>query len=351
LIDDKVKKIQAQIEAMAEEDKFSGAVLIAKDDKVVLEQAYGLAEKRFKTPNTIDTIFNVGSLNKLITKVAILQLVQKGLLELDDLVGKHIPDFKDEITSKVRIRHLISFTSGMGDYFNEKFQQSIGYLRKLDDFIKLFIEDSLLFEPGEGNQYSNAGYVVLGKIIEAVSGQDYYDYVKEHIYLPAGMNNSDHYELDIPVPNLATGYTKEMPDGSIHPTKRRSNYFIIGTRGSSAGGGHSTVQDWLKFDLALANNKILDEKHSRMVLLPLDANPDKKPSVIGLAGGAPGLSALYLKFFKLGYTIIVFSNYDPDDVEPIAEGVRDIIVGEAERGPVHKIRDDESETKQECCGN
>jgi CubicO group peptidase (beta-lactamase class C family) len=239
----------------------------------------------------------------------------------------------------------------MGDYFNEKFQQSIGKLRKLDDFVQLFIEEPLLFEPGEKMEYSNAGYVVLGKIIEAVSGQEYYDYVRENIYLPAGMENSNHYELDMPIPNLATGYTKEMPDGSVNSTDRRNNFYIIGTRGSSAGGGHSTVRDWLRFDLALAQHKLLDEKHSNMALLPLDADPNAKPSAIGLAGGAPGLSALYLRFFKAGYTIIVFSNYDPDDVEPIANGVRDIIVGETENGRVHKIREEESENEEKCCGN
>ncbi len=343
MTESKVLELEKLVDEMVKEDKFSGSVLVAKENEVIFEKAYGLACKRFNVPNTMNTIFNVGSLNKLITKIAILQLKQKGLLELDDFVGKHLPDFKEEIASKVRISHLISFTSGMGDYFNEKFKKSIGQLRKLDDFVKLFIEDPLQFKPGEGNAYSNAGYVVLGKIIESVSGQDYYDYVRENIYTPAGMSNSDHYELDMPIPNLATGYTREMPDGTKHSTERRNNYFRIGTRGSSAGGGHSTAHDWFRFDQALAQEKLLDGMHSRMALLPLDVDPNKTPKAIGLAGGAPGLTALYLKFFEVGFTVIVLSNYDPDDIEPLAVSIREILVGKPETGT---IREDDGKDKK-----
>ena len=103
------------IQKLADEDKFSGAVLVVKEEKVVFEKAYGLACKRFNVKNGIDTRFNIGSLNKLITKMAILLLVQRGQLDLDDLVGKHIPDFREDIATKVKIKHLISFTSGLGD--------------------------------------------------------------------------------------------------------------------------------------------------------------------------------------------------------------------------------------------
>jgi CubicO group peptidase (beta-lactamase class C family) len=326
------KKFQDIFEMMYEDDKFSGVVLVAKGEDVVFEKAYGYACKNFEVPNQMDTKFNIGSLNKLITKIAILQLVQKGSLSLDDLVGKHLPDFPKEIRTKVRIHHLISFTSGMGDYFNERFEAANGNLRKLDDFVQLFIDDSLAFEPGEGNQYSNAGYVVLGKIIEAVSDMDYYDYVRENIYKPAGMMDTDHFEIDSVTPKLATGYTREMPDCSRHSSKRRSNYFIIGSRGSSAGGGQSTVHDLLKLDIAVANSILLDEVHSSRVFIPLNVEPGKKPRVVGLSGGAPGLTALYLKYNEKGYTVFVLSNYDPEDIEPVAEQVTNFFIPENERG-------------------
>ena len=337
MADFEAKKFQEIFQKRYEEDRFSGVVLVANGEDVVFEKAYGYACKNFEVPNQMDTKFNIGSLNKLITKIAILQLVQRGSLTLDDLVGKYLQDFPEEIRTKVRIHHLISFTSGMGDYFNEKFEQASGNLRKLDDFVPFFIDNPLAFEPGEGNQYSNAGYVVLGKIIEAVSGMDYYDYVRENIYKPAGMTDTDHYEIDSVTPKLATGYTRQMPDCSRHPTERRTNYFIIGSRGSSAGGGQSTAYDLLKLDIAVANSVLLDDLHSSRVFIPLDVEPGRKPRIVGLAGGAPGLTALYLKYNEKGYTVFVLSNYDPEDVEPIAEQVTNFFIPESERGKMVRM--------------
>ena len=332
------KEFEKIFSDMVEADKFSGVVLVAKEDDIVFEKAYGYAEKNFEVRNQLDTKFNIGSLNKLITKIAILQLLQKGKLALDDLVGKHLPEFPKEIATKVRIEHLISFTSGMGDYFNEKFPTGNGNLRTLDDFVLFFIDDPLLFEPGEKMEYSNAGYVVLGKIIEAVSVMDYYEYVRKNIYEPAGMSNSDHFERDSITPKLATGYTRHMPDGTIHPTKRRANYYIIGSRGSSAGGGQSTVYDLLKLDRAIANAVLLDKDQSARVYVPLDAPSNAKPRVVGLAGGAAGLNAFYLKFNVPGYTVFVLSNYDPEDVEPVAKSITEFFVPESERGKVIHMR-------------
>lgn len=326
-----VDKFQTMLETYVKQDKFSGVALVLKDDNVIFEKVYGMAEKRFNVPNTVDTKFNIGSLNKIITKIAILQLVQKGKLSLDDVVGKHLSDFREDIAKNVKVRHLISFTSGMGDYFGDKFDASLGKLRRLSDFVPFFIDEPLLSEPGEKWNYSNAGYVVLGLIIEAVSGKDYYEYVKENIYKPAGMMNSHHYEVDSITSQIATGYTRHMPDGTIHPTNRRSNVFVIGSRGSSAGGGYSTVKDFQLFDRAIAEGKLLNSKFSKMVFKPLDVDPDKEPIAAALAGGAPGLAALYIKFFKLGYTFIVFSNYDPEDIEPLAEEIRDLVIPKSEQ--------------------
>jgi len=323
---------------MVNADKFSGVVLVAKGDEIIFEKAYGYACKNFEVANEMDTIFNIGSLNKVITKIAILQLLQKGQLTLDDLVGKHLPEFPKDIATKVKISHLISFTSGLGDYFNEKFTAGNGNLRTLDDFVPFFIDDPLQFEPGEKMEYSNAGYVVLGKIIEAVSGMGYYEYVKKNIYDPAGMLDSGHFEIDSITPKLATGYTRHMPDGSIHPNKRRTNYFVIGSRGSSAGGGQSTVYDLLKLDRAIANEVLLDKEHSGRVYVPLEAKPNANPRVVGLAGGAPGLNSLYLKFGITGHTVFVLANYDPEDVEPAVRSIMDLFVPESERGKRVELR-------------
>jgi CubicO group peptidase (beta-lactamase class C family) len=323
-----IEKVEAFLLEEEKSDRFSGAVLIAKDNEPVFKKAYGLASKTFNAPNKVDTKFNIGSINKIFTKTAVLQLVERSLLDLDDLVGKHLPDFPKDIAKKVTVRHLLSFTSGLGDYFNERFVSSIGKLRTLDDFVKLFIDDPLSFEPGEQQQYSNAGYVVLGKIIEAISGQDYFSFIKENIYKPAGMDSSDHYERDYPEPNVATGYTKHSECcADDRSTVRRENHYLIGSKGSSAGGGFSTLDDLLAFDNAVQENKILGPDFSKRVFMPLSADPKKKAPGFVIAGGAPGISAFFDKNYELGVSIIMLSNYDPDDTERVYAQLRNIVHG------------------------
>ncbi|MFX1476338.1 MAG: serine hydrolase domain-containing protein, partial [Promethearchaeota archaeon] len=319
------------IQGLVAEDKFSGVVLIAKNNTPIFRKAYGLACKRFSVPNTLDTKFNIGSINKIFTKLAILQLAEQGKLTYEDLVGKFLAEFPPAIATKVTIRHLLTFTAGLGHYWNERFRAAIGTLRTVDDFVRLFIEEPLLFEPGERREYSNNCYVVLGKIIEAITGQSYYDYIREHIYTPAGMMDSDHYELDMPVHKMATGYTRQDPWAVNGPrtavnAPRRNNVFLIGSKGSPAGGGYSTVDDLLRFDLAVQNNHLLSPESSGKVLRPVGAKEESTPRVIALAGGAPGVAAFFVRYPQIGYTVIILSNYDPDDAEVVEKKISTMLL-------------------------
>lgn len=314
------------IEEQVETDMFSGAVLIAKNDVPFFKKAYGLASKRFDVPNRVDTKFNIGSLNKMFTKVAVAQLAEKGELEYGDPIARLIPDYPQGVANKVTIDHLLTHKSGMGHYWNERFFSSMGRLRRVDDFVRLFVDEPLSFEPGERQQYSNNGYVLLGKIVEVVSGRDYYDYVRENIYVPAGMTDTDHYELDQPVPNLAIGYTRMDAEGQPLPGPRRNNFFIIGVKGSPAGGGYSTVDDLLRFDIALQENRLLGPEYAGVMQPKKETTGSAKPRIISRAGGAPGISAFYQKFTDLGYTSIVLSNYDPPDGKRVADKIRDVIL-------------------------
>lgn len=187
-----LKDIEAYLKTLAATDQFSGAVLIAKNGKPIFEQAYGLASKAFNVPNRVDTKFNLASINKMFTAVAIAQLVEQGKLSFDAPVIKYLPDYPNKaVAEKVTIHQLLTHTSGLGDYFNEKFEAKKSRLRAVQDYFSLFVDDPLRFEPGTKWRYSNAGFIVLGAIIEKVSGQDYFDYVREHIFKPAGMNNTD----------------------------------------------------------------------------------------------------------------------------------------------------------------
>jgi len=220
-------------------DGFSGVVLVAKDGKPVLERASGFANRGLEVKNRIDTKFNLGSINKTFTKLAIAQLLEAGKLSLDDKLGKFLPDFPNaDAAAKVTVAHLVEMKSGISDFFGREFEATPkDRIRKLVDYLPFFASKPLAFEPGAAEAYSNGGYLTLGLIIEKMSGQTYYDYVRDHIFQPAGMTDTDAFELDAVVSNLAVGYVR----------KTRSNIYSLPARGSSAGGGYSTAPDLLKY--------------------------------------------------------------------------------------------------------
>ncbi|HEY7546104.1 MAG TPA: serine hydrolase domain-containing protein, partial [Blastocatellia bacterium] len=234
------QELKSFVNKLAEADVFSGTVLLAKDGVPVFKGAYGMANKDFNAPNRIDTKFNLGSMNKMFTAVAIAQLVERGKLSFDDPLSKFVPDFPDKASAeKIKIKNLLTHTAGLGGYFSKAWDESSRAMyRTVDDMMKRAAADEkLLFEPGTRWRYSNTGMLVLGKVIEVVSGQSYYDYVRENITKPAGMINTDCYELDKVNPNLAVGYDKQITDDGVTFT---NNIFAHVLRGGPQGGGYST---------------------------------------------------------------------------------------------------------------
>jgi D-alanyl-D-alanine carboxypeptidase len=323
-----INAIETYIAERVRSDKFSGTVLAARDTNIIFKNAYGFADKRFNTPNKIDTKFNLGSINKFFTRLAIAQLAEAGKLSFDDLIIKHLPDYPNKIIAeKVTIKHLLEMTSGLGDFFGEKYQMvPKDKIRNLKDYLYLFVQDTLLFEPGKNRRYSNAGYIVLGLIIEKISGMDYYTYVRENIFKRAGMENTDSYPMDGITPNLATGYTH--PEGDS--TNWVSNIYTAPGRGSSAGGGYSTVDDLFKFIQALRNGKLLSPKYSSWMLTgDLPSNDPEIPlrkGDFGIAGGAPGINAAVEFDAESGNLIIVLSNYDPPAAMEVARKLRGLLM-------------------------
>src|SRR5256885_14221378 len=259
------KDLDGYLNTLVAENKLSGGVLVAKDGVVVASKAAGVANKATNAPIDLNTKFNLGSMNKMFTAVAVAQLVQAGKLAFGDSVGKHLPDYPNkEVAEKVTIHHLLTHTSGLGMYWNDKFMAQREKLLTVAAHLPLFASDPLAFPPGEKFQYSNAGYMLLGAIIERVSGQDYYSYVQEHIYKPAGMNDTGFYDPAKETPNLAVGYTKMSPDGQPQ-AEIRDNTSIREIRGGPAGGGFSTAPDLVKFQQALFSYKLLDKTHTELV--------------------------------------------------------------------------------------
>src|SRR5262245_34428592 len=248
----------ALMNAKAMAGEFSGVVLIARDGKPFFHEAIGLAERDFGVPNRPDTKFNLGSINKAFTQVAVAQLAEQGKLAFSDTIRKHLPDYPSPAADRITIQQLVTMTSGLGDIFGEKYDATPkDRLRTLRDFLPLFASEPLLFEPGTSRRYSNAGYIVLGLIIEKVSGESYHDYVRRHVFAPAGMADSDAYAQDAVVPNRAVGYTRgeRGPAGADKPL--HPNIYALPARSSSAGGGYSTAMDLLRFDQAMRGDKLL----------------------------------------------------------------------------------------------
>jgi CubicO group peptidase (beta-lactamase class C family) len=301
----------------AEAGEFSGAVLIARDGKPLFENAYGYASKRFDVSNTLDTKFNLGSINKIFTSIAILQLAENGKVSLDDPVGKYLDMFPSDIAEKVTLRHLLDMSSGWGDYWeNTDFNASQFKLRTVSDYMEFIKDIPLDFEPGTDRQHCNTGFEVAGAVIEKVTGEDYFDYIRTHIYEPLGMTNTDSFHRDGPVKNIATGYTDFTPQGKTGTGYEWSNKYLLSPRGTPAGGGYSTVRDMLKIGQALRNNTVLSEDYTRILWNGFRGDPGDPINPLILermwvsAGGAPGISAILAIGIESGLTCIVLSNYD-----------------------------------------
>lgn len=310
---------------------FSGVVLIAKNGKPVFEKAYGWANKKYKVPNKIDTKFNIGSLNKFFTGVAVLQLVEKGTMNLDDPLSKHLSGFPQDIADKITIRYLLQHKAGWGAYWeNDYYLAHWSELRTLDDY-KHFIKDIPVdFEPGTRQQYSNTGYEVLGMVIEKVTGKSYFDYVRENIYKPAGMSGTDAYEKNGQVENLAIGYTNDAHPGE-KPGEgfQRENSLLPPAKGTAAGGGYSTAGDLLKFINAFRNFKLLSPKYTAMLnqdFEDVENAPGRLRGGIGVAGGGPGINAVLEIEYGPGDIVIVLSNYDPPTASKLGRQIMKTLV-------------------------
>lgn len=351
-----IAALKIELRQEVADGRFSGAVLVARNEQPVFEAAYGYANRPKKIRNTVDTKFHFGSMGKMFTAVAVLQLIQDGKIRLDDPVSKFLPDYPNKGVAAVTIYQLLTHTGGTGDIFGPEFDANRSRLKTLADYVTLYGHRDLLFEPGRRWDYSNYGFILLGRIIEVVSGETYYDYVRHYIFEPAGMRSTGNQPEDQNVPNLAVGYTRAglhgpgpgpgpggpmrgpgpapgalgpVPSGPLHSTEGMLPY-----RGTSAGGGYSTVGDLLKFAVALRSRTLLNVHYTQLltsgkVVTPRpgikyafgfedETTPDGV-RLYGHGGGSPGMNARLSIFRSSGYIVIVLANLDPPAADAIAQ--------------------------------
>jgi D-alanyl-D-alanine carboxypeptidase len=307
----------------ARADEFAGAVLVARHGKVLLQDAWGQADRKAGVANTPATRFRIGSMNKMFTAVATLQLIEAHKLALDDPIGKRLPDYPNkEVAAKVTVRHLLTHTGGTGDIFGPEFDQHRLQLREHRDYLKLYGSRGLTQEPGTRFEYSNYGYVLLGALIERVTGGSYDDYVGDHVFRPSGMRSTGSLPESVEVPDRAVGYMRPFPASAWEP-----NTDTLPWRATAAGGGYSTVGDLLRFAQALGSGRLISKATLAEATRPrqqqygygFDVQGQGSLGSYGHGGGAPGMNGELRIFPQLGYVVVSLSNLDPPAASELAE--------------------------------
>ena len=329
-LDEAIASVEALLHEEGAADRFSGAALVTKDGEVLVSHAVGLADRHAEIPNTLQTRFRIGSMNKMFTAVAILQLVEAGKLELTAPLGDYLTDYPNQdIATKVTIHQLLTHTGGTGDIFGRQFDAHRDELRTHDDYVELYGERGPEFDPGSRWAYSNYGFVLLGAVIEAVTGQTYYDYVHEHIYQPAGMTATGSQPENEAVPDRSIGYTKPPAAAAWEPNTDTLPY-----RGTAAGGGYSTVEDLTRFAQALLSHQLLSPDSTQLMFtakVEVESGPgtgyaygfeDHRNSdgngPVGHGGGAPGMNGDLRIYPNSGYVVAVLANLDPPSAQRIS---------------------------------
>lgn len=318
-----LRALTERVDQLAKSDRFSGVVMIARGDQILLRQAWGKANRETDTAVTLETQFRLGSQNKMFTSVATLQLVEAGKLSLQEPIGKYLTDYPNEdLASKVTVHHLLAHTGGTGDIFGPQFDEKRLSLKEHADYLQLYGARPLAFQPGSEDRYSNYGFVLLGALIERVSGQSYYDYVREKIFEPAIMSSTASLPENETVPRRSTGYMKQGD-------RWVANTDTLPYRGTAAGGGYSTAGDLLRFAQALQSGQLISKEMLARAVSPQNRfggygygfvlQGAGKMRTFGHSGGAPGMNSDLRIFPELGYVIVALSNLDPQAASMLVE--------------------------------
>jgi D-alanyl-D-alanine carboxypeptidase len=312
------KALDGYLAPMAAGDTFAGVVLVATGGRAVFEKAYGQADRQKRLPITPAMRFNVGSIGKIFTKTAIAQLIAQGKLALTDTIGTLLPDYPNAEAKPATVDQLLNHQAGITDFFGADFAKTPKtQFRSNADYYRFVASKPLDFPPGTRTQYCNGCYVVLGAIIERVTGVRYEDYIAERVFKAAGMAGAGFLQWDRFPPNVAIGYTRESSKGAGALV---SNEEMHGVAGSGAGGAYATAADLLAFDNALRERRLVDAKMTAWVLGG-DTAPSGPRAMggIGIAGGAPGCNANMESDGR--WTVIVVGNLDPPNATRVGVAI------------------------------
>jgi len=344
------EKLDAYFKAAQKADIFNGSVLVTKDGLVLLQKGYGYKNVEARQDNDVNTIFQIGSVTKQFTAAVILKMVEQGKLNLQEKLSKYYPDFKDG--DKITIEHLLTHRSGIWSYTDdETFMRGPVYSPKTEkELMAMFMSKPLEFEPGNKFNYSNSGYVVLGYIIQKVSGKPYEQMVRQLIFEPLQMTHSGFDFANLKTTNKAIGYA------GITGVSAQPSLMVDSTVSYAAGSMYTTVNDLLAWDKSLQTEKILSKSSLTNAFTPRLSNYGFGLVVdtvygyrrISHNGGIPGFLSANSTVPEMGISIIMLSNADNSKIGDLENDVQKILFDKPYTLPESKkeVAVDEENLKQ-----
>ncbi len=321
-----------KIEQTASKIDFSGVISIFKGTATVFNKAFGYRDIKNKLPNTTGTLFGIASGTKVFTALGVGVLIDRGLISLDTTVGEIDPAYAGFVDEHATIRHLLTHTSGIYDYYDEEIEQDYDHftvaipwceLETPSDYYPLFKDQAMKFHPGERYSYSNGGYVFLGMLIEKLTGSLYRDFICEHVLRAATMHRSGFYAFNDLPENTANGYLED---------RRTTNIYQLPLRGGGDGGMYTTTDDLRAFWDSLLANKILSAELTQTYLSTHGTFDDKvgygcgvykrlDGSVFSIVGGDAGAGFDSRHTVPEGLTVNILSNITNGE-----EDIRDVVL-------------------------
>ena len=355
LAQDVASNADQYLSTLARQGRFSGVVLIAKGDKVLLRKGYGMANFEQNVPNTPESVFRIGSITKSFTALSVLQLEEKGKLKVTDPASKYIPEMPKSWDA-ITIHQLLCHKSGIPDFVNAKVYGDLDDSQHIEKALKEYANTPLLSPPGETMRYSNAGYILLGRIIEKVSEQSYEDYLAENILRPAGMTHTAFDHLSPLVPNRANGYNF---DGEFLINAKSGD----STWAAAAGALRSTIDDLYQFDRVLKSGKLFSSAVTAKAWtayghyvapppLPIEADygygwmtgEDFGHLYVGHGGWVNGFVSQFKRYPNDDAVLIILSNIETASYITVSQDLTAILFGQkytipVERKIVHPAQD------------
>jgi CubicO group peptidase (beta-lactamase class C family) len=342
-------RMDAYLQAAQKLHWFTGSVLVARGGQVLLSRGYGMANYELDVPNTPQTKFRLGSVTKQFTSMAIMQLETQGRLKVTDTVKTFFPDYPKG--DKITIRHLLTHTSGVPNFTDlPEYLKAMTLPTTPLETVAKFKNLPLDFAPGEKWNYSNSGYILLGAIIEKVTGGSYEKFVRENIFRPLGMNDSGYDHAEEIIKNRASGY--EYPDDKLANCK-----YVDMSIPYAAGSLYSTVEDLYKWDRALYTEKLLPKAALEQMFRPFEFKgvlsaepaPTKASYAYGWminsyaghkeihhSGGVNGFTTDILRFPDDDACVIVLNNSMTAYTGVVSRSMADYLFGQTVEMPAEK---------------